>query len=506
MFRKVSAHEIIEIANNIRELVHQLLDEIGRLCNCIGFDGEAIGTIIKHEIVPSLRKLDKIVDSITEKSQLYVSSESCVYQSAQSLNDYIIDDIITDDEHTVGIEDIKEKTEEGSDDTAPLSEQIAGDDEIPGLFTTRESVGGEGEQQDRVALRRKALAEALRRGDFTTVAPVGTIQQRTEKGYSNAQTYINHSDGGTAIQVPPGKLAGGIGFCRVCGSPLPSLEALFCPYGGSRVLRDHPRVNLRKVHFSALAPKMLLKGDYSMIDIVMYEEAFRNIVDDMIREREGPIAETKSSPVQVASKSRVRIVIHSPDIDIEDNEDEQEWIGEYLKYSFAVRLPELYSKQQVLFIATVYIEDVISTRLRFIVKCRSLLRQKTKITREDILSAFVSYASQDRNRVAMIIQGMKKVRPDMDIFFDVENLRSGQDWEERLYDEISKRDILYLCWSHFAQESKWVDAEWRYAFTSKGIDSIEPVPIEPPDRCPPPEELKKKHFNDKLLYIIDASR
>lgn len=33
---------------------------------------------------------------------------------------------------------------------------------------------------------------------------------------------------------------------------------------------------------------------------------------------------------------------------------------------------------------------------------------------------------------------------------------------------------------------------------------IEPVPIDPPAVCPPPEELKKKHFNDKLLYIISA--
>lgn len=65
------------------------------------------------------------------------------------------------------------------------------------------------------------------------------------------------------------------------------------------------------------------------------------------------------------------------------------------------------------------------------------------------------------------------------------------------------RDILFLCWSHFARQSKWVNAEWRYAFEKKGIDSIEPVPIESPAVCPP-EELRKKHFNDKLLYIINA--
>ena len=58
-----------------------------------------------------------------------------------------------------------------------------------------------------------------------------------------------------------------------------------------------------------------------------------------------------------------------------------------------------------------------------------------------------------------------------------------------------------MCWSHNARESQWVDREWRYALTQKGIDGIEPIPLEPPDRCPPPQELNGKHFNDKLLYL-----
>ena len=94
----------------------------------------------------------------------------------------------------------------------------------------------------------------------------------------------------------------------------------------------------------------------------------------------------------------------------------------------------------------------------------------------------------------------------LDVFFDVDSLRSGDDWELALHEEIKRRDVLFLCWSHFARESKWVDAEWRYALEQKGADCIEPVPIESPDICPPPAELSFKHFNDKLLYIIDSVR
>ena len=127
--------------------------------------------------------------------------------------------------------------------------------------------------------------------------------------------------------------------------------------------------------------------------------------------------------------------------------------------------------------------------------------QKLSITREDVLRAFVSYASQDRSRVATIVQGMKKARPDMDVFFDVESLRSGEDWELALHREIERRDVLFLCWSHNARDSRWVEVEWRYAMALKGLDAIEPVPLEPPSVCPPPPELSSKHFNDRaLLY------
>ena len=178
------------------------------------------------------------------------------------------------------------------------------------------------------------------------------------------------------------------------------------------------------------------------------------------------------------------------------------WQNSYLTFSFPIFLPDNYSKKQVLFIAKIFINDIIATRLTFTARCSSLFEQKINISREDVLTAFISYASQDRKKVATIVQGMQKARPDMDLFFDVESLRSGENWEKTLFHEIEKRDVLYLCWTHNAKESEWVDREWRYAYSQKGIDGIEPMPIELPEECPPPQELSGKHWNDKLLYLI----
>lgn len=261
-------------------------------------------------------------------------------------------------------------------------------------------------------------------------------------------------------------------------------------------------IDISKVQFSAVAPKRFVKGDYTIVNIVMYEKAFHWVVEELLSEADTPLQEVKSGVHKLRTNSTVRIVLTSPDIEIDDGEEIQEWQGDYLNFSFAVLLPETYEKRQVLFFATVYLNEIVVSKLKFIALCTSPSEQKITISHKSICSAFVSYASEDRQRVATLIQGMKKARPDMDIFFDVESLRSGECWEDMLWKEIDKRDVLFLCWSHSAKASKWVNAEWKYALKRKGVECIEPIPIEPPSLCPPPDELSHKHFNDKLLYII----
>jgi hypothetical protein len=51
-----------------------------------------------------------------------------------------------------------------------------------------------------------------------------------------------------------------------------------------------------------------------------------------------------------------------------------------------------------------------------------------------------------------------------------------------------------------------VQKEWRYALRAKGLDFIDFVPLEPPEKAPPPRELAhKKHFNDPILAFISKS-
>ena len=264
-------------------------------------------------------------------------------------------------------------------------------------------------------------------------------------------------------------------------------------------------VNISEVEFSAVAPRKLIKGETSIIDLVMYEEAYRKVVDQIIRDAEEEVQEKKSGVLEVAKGSRIRIELSSPDLDLEDNVEEGIWRGKYLEFNLAVYVPEDFRKRQILLTASVYTDGVPLTKLRFTVKTFSLFEQKLKMIREDVLSGFVSYASQDRERVASRVQGMLKARPDMNLFFDVDSLRSGDDWERILRAEIDRRDVLFLFWSRAAKESEWVAREWKYALNTKGPEVIEPVPMDPPDQCPPPEELRGKHFNDRFLFMTHGN-
>jgi nudix-type nucleoside diphosphatase (YffH/AdpP family) len=127
-----------------------------------------------------------------------------------------------------------------------------------------------------------------------------------------------------------------------------------------------------------------------------------------------------------------------------------------------------------------------------------------RITPAKRLAGFASYASKDRSRVLATVQGLEKF---VDVFMDVRNLKAGAAYPTRLLREIDSSDVLYLFWSEHAQQSEWVDKEWRYGFEHRGIDFIDPVPLVDPRRVPPPPELgDQKHFNDWTLAFLEYEK
>ena len=259
-------------------------------------------------------------------------------------------------------------------------------------------------------------------------------------------------------------------------------------------------VELDTVQFMAVAEKETEKGEDIQIDIFMYEDGYRYIVDDYIQSAMKEMIVKPGGYQNVKRGSKITVILTSRKISYEDKLTLQ-WNGQYLDFGFLATVPEDSTDSRLSFVACVYTEGILLSRLNFSVSLAKG-KEQIRIERNDIRSAFVSYASQDRARVAEIVYGMKKARRDLDLFFDIEFISSGDYWDQVLRKELLTRDLLYLCWSRNARESEWVDREWRCVYEAKGVDAIEPVPLELPDICPPPVELSEKNFNDILLYII----
>ncbi len=269
---------------------------------------------------------------------------------------------------------------------------------------------------------------------------------------------------------------------------------------------ETPRMD--EVQFTAVAETSAEREEYGVVEIAMYTAEQKEAVLERIRgEFSRPTKETSSHGFRISGETEVTVRLSAKGAEVEEDTLTYPWNGEYLVFSFDYFVPEELRQKRILFRAEVLIGGVPATTLRFTVEVEAgASPTAAELRRDDVRSAFLSYAREDMLAVTYILQALRKARPDMDLFFDLEKLRSGEHWEERLYDEILKRDRLFLCWSRHAALSEWVDKEWRYMASSKGIEAIEPIPLEGPEECPVPEPLQGLHFNDIETFIRKAAK
>jgi hypothetical protein len=105
---------------------------------------------------------------------------------------------------------------------------------------------------------------------------------------------------------------------------------------------------------------------------------------------------------------------------------------------------------------------------------------------------FTSYSHIDMPIVFAIRKAYEAIGDDS--FLDIENLRSGQNWNAALLRMIDNSDIFQLFWSDNSAQSQYVYQECQYALQHYKYDGfIRPVYWEKPMR-PPPVELSHLHF------------
>ena len=180
------------------------------------------------------------------------------------------------------------------------------------------------------------------------------------------------------------------------------------------------------------------------------------------------------------------------------------WDGEIGNVTFSISVPNRISSGIKSGFATVHVGSLRIAAIHFFITIGRKARSSDQVFSRGVKhrTAFASYASEDRDAVLARIQGIQKVAPKLEVFLDVLNLRSGEDWSKRLRKEIPSRDIFYLFWSESASRSNWVEMEWRCALEARGLDFIDPVPLVSPSKVSPPRELASRHFNDWVLAFM----
>ena len=166
--------------------------------------------------------------------------------------------------------------------------------------------------------------------------------------------------------------------------PPPPPAARTAPVEASSVyLSDAPlppkeSVRVDKVQFSAVAPQKAVKGEYTLVQLYMYEQAFRYAVDEALEMGEGPMQEKKTGFYQVKEDTRVKVVLSSPDVEIPDDTAEEIWSGGYLCFDFALDIPPDSPKRQILLKAAVYFDDIPATRLMMTMRLQTHHEQRMK--------------------------------------------------------------------------------------------------------------------------------
>jgi hypothetical protein len=260
------------------------------------------------------------------------------------------------------------------------------------------------------------------------------------------------------------------------------------------------RYPARPVDFSVFAPRHIAPGESFVLNLwVHLREQIEAVMElAQLLQPSKPVGLRAGVPVELGAEIVLRL--HLSTLDVKDEFDKITWTGQPSNASFRVNVPsdattvthnghfDVYAAgiriARVLFEITLSPEELSTSQERLLSRL------------ERLRSAFASYSSVDRVDVLGRIQGMKKIAPDLEVFLDALSLRSGDLWESRLAEEVVSKDIFYLFWSRNASGSTWVRKEWQHALATRGIDYIDPVPLETPELAPPPDELGALHFGD----------
>jgi hypothetical protein len=218
-----------------------------------------------------------------------------------------------------------------------------------------------------------------------------------------------------------------------------------------------------------------------------------------------------NAPVPVGS--RLDFELRIPGLEIDEHVASLTWRGRTEAVQFGVHVAPAATAGTVIGTVSISREGIPVGHVKFTLAIDdaavSPAAEPQGIEARRYRSAFVSYASQDRDEVLRRVQMLSVT--GLQYFQDVLDLEPGEVWSSRLERAIRDADVFLLFWSSRAKESEWVRKEVDFALACKAggdlsAPEIRPVIIEGPPVVSPWDDLAHLHFNDRVLYFMSRPR
>jgi len=236
---------------------------------------------------------------------------------------------------------------------------------------------------------------------------------------------------------------------------------------------------MSSVQFTLTAPPYVAAGDTFTLAVWAHREGDR----DMIQERlQG------SQPLRSEPGPALTARVHVDGLDSDGNEQSLTWSQGIGTGSFRMSSSRESIPGGRVGVVGIYFLGLQIARIHFFVQIGDATSPREIIPsrQERHTSAVACFAPEDRDAVDARIRSFERAAPGVEVCLETVEFST-------FLDDISSRDALYLFWSERAAASTDVERQWRYALRLRGIDFIDPVPL---DDTPPPPELATLHDGD----------
>ena len=262
-----------------------------------------------------------------------------------------------------------------------------------------------------------------------------------------------------------------------------------------------------EVFLGAASPRRIPRDTEFVARFAAYTESFRGHVAEVFQ-TEAPSAtqmmDLDTCQWQVGTK--VAVGLSGRGLTVDNSPQQFGWNGKWVVLRFDVFIPLECALGTKTLKFDITIEGITIATLRpeiEVVTDKPTVQQQAHAELCCPKTAFASYASKDRGSVLSRVRSLQ-ICAGIDVFVDCLSLRPADRWKSVLESQIGGREVFLLFWSKSAADSPWVEWEWRTALRTKGLDVIQPHPLEPSDVAPPPEELDELQFGNAYeRYIME---